>query len=236
MDRKELIELYRGLRVADVSDGMDYCGVMDRGLVDRDIRPLFRDLESFAHRIAGPALTVRYVPTNRDVPNMPAEKFAEYEGAWYRDLTPEKLFREKIRPGDVLVIDAAGMEVGFIGSSNCLSWMNAGVVGVVTSGGARDTDELIKQKCPVYCRYIARGFNIGRIEIDAVDVPVNCGGVLVRPGDMVVADGDGVVVVPAAKAQAVAAIARNILEGDKKGRAKLYQQAGLPPDSTVAPE
>ncbi len=233
MDKKELIETYRGLRVADVSDGMDYCGVMGRGLVDRDIRPLFRDLEGFRHRFAGPALTVRYVPTNREVVNLPPEDFARYEGQWYRDVTPERLFREKIQSGDVLVIDAAGMDVGFIGSSNCLSWINAGVVGVVTNGGARDTDELIKQKCPVYLRYISRGFNIGRIEIDAVNVPVNLGGVLVRPGDVVVADGDGVVVVPIEKAQAVAAVARQILEGDRKGRAKLYKQAGLPPDSTV---
>ncbi len=234
MDRKELIELYRGLRVADVSDGMDYCGLLNRGLVDRDIRPLYRDLETFTHRIAGPALTVRYVPTNRQVPNMPPEQFGRYEGEWYRDVTPEKLFREKIAAGDVLVIDAADMDVGFIGSSNCLGWMNAGVIGVVTSGGARDTDELIKQKCPVYSRYISRGFNIGRIEIDAVGVPVNLGGVLVRPGDMVVADGDGVIVVPVEKAVEVAGIARGILQGDKKGRRKLYEQRGLPPDTTVS--
>ena len=234
MDRKELIELYRGLRVADVSDGMDYCGLMGRGLVDRDIRPLFRDLENFSHRIAGPALTVRYVPTGREVPNMPPEQFAKYEGQWYREVTPEEKFRSKIAPGDVLVIDAAGMDVGFIGSSNCLAWINAGIVGVVTSGGARDTDELIKQRCPVYSRYISRGFNIGRIEIDAAGAPVNLGGVLVRPGDVVVADGDGVIVVPVEKAADVARIARNILEGDRKGRGKLYKQAGLPPDATVS--
>ena len=57
---------------------------------------------------------------------------------------------------------------------------------------------------------------------------------LVRPGDMVVADGDGVVVVPAEKAADVAGIARKILDGDRKGRGKLYKQAGLPPDSTVS--
>jgi regulator of RNase E activity RraA len=233
MDRKTLLEAFRGLRVADVSDGMDYVGLMGRGLVDREIRPLFRDLEKFSHRIAGLALTVRYVPTNREVPNLPPDQFAQYEGAWYRDVTPEDRFRQKIQPGDVLVIDAAGMDVGFIGSNNCLAWMNLGAAGVVTSGGARDTDELIKQRCPVYSRYVSRGFNIGRIEIESVGTPVNLGGVLVRTGDVVVADGDGVVVVPAEKALEVAAIARNVLTGDKKGRAKLYQKAGLPPDVTV---
>jgi regulator of RNase E activity RraA len=111
--------------------------------------------------------------------------------------------------------------------------MNAGAVGVVTNGGARDTDELIKQKCPVYARFISRGFMPGRVEFDAVNTPVNCGGARVRPGDMIVADGDGVVVVPVEQAEAVAKIARGILDSDKRGRRKLYEKRGLPPDSTV---
>jgi len=234
MDREALIGLYRGLRVSDVCDGMDAVGLIDRGCMSRHIRPLYRDIEEFSHRITGPALTVRYVPTNREVPNMPIEEFDEWVGQWYREVSPER-YRESIRPGDVLVIDAAEQDVGFIGSNNCLAWMNAGAVGVVTNGGARDTDELIKQKCPVYSRYVSRGFKPGRLELDAIEIPVNCGGVLVRPGDMVVADGDGVIVVPAEKAEAVAAYARKTLEGDKRGRRKLYEQRGLPPDSTVSP-
>ena len=67
----------------------------------------------------------------------------------------------------------------------------------MTNGGARDTDELIKQRTPVYSRYISRTIRPGRVELDAVQVPVNVGGALVNPGDVVVADGDGVVVVPA---------------------------------------
>jgi len=57
--------------------------------------------------------------------------------------------------------------------------------------------------------------------------------VLVRPGHMVVADGDGVIVVPVEKATEVAAIARQILDGDKAARRRLYEQAGLPPDPSV---
>ena len=163
---------------------------------------------------------------------MPPEEFNAWVGEWYRNVSPER-YREQIQTGDVLVVDAAEQDVGFIGSNNCLAWMDLGAVGVVTNGGARDTDELIKQRCPVYSRYISRGFKPGRLELDAVAVPVNCGGVLVRPGDMVVADGDGVIVVPVEKAPDVARIAREILDGDKRGRRKLYEKMGLPLDPSV---
>jgi len=232
MNREELIEAFRGLRVTDVCDGMDYVGCFERGNMSGDVRPLWRDTDAFTHRISGPALTVRYVPTNREVPHLPPDEFDGYVGDWYRNISPE-VYREHIQPGDVLVIDAAEQDVGFIGSNNCLAWMNLGAVGVVTNGGARDTDELIKQRCPVYSKFVSKGFKPGRLETDGVKIPINCGGVLVRPGDMVVADGDGVIVVPVEKAAKVAEIARRILDGDKAGRRKLYEARGLPPDPSV---
>jgi len=104
---------------------------------------------------------------------------------------------------------------------------------VVTSGGARDTDEIIKQKVPVYYRQPGRGIRPGRNEVESVQRPVTIGGVLVRPGDVIVADGDGVVCVPREHAEAVASAARKILESDKAGRRKLYEKLGLPPDKTI---
>ena len=76
--------------------------------------------------------------------------------------------------------------------------------GVVTSGGVADTDEIIKEKTPVYYKRLARGLRPGRNELESVNRPVMCGGVLVRPGDVIVADGDGVVVVPREYAESVA--------------------------------
>ena len=73
----------------------------------------------------------------------------------------------------------------------------------------------------------------GRNEIESVNRPVVCGGVLVIPGDVVVADGDGVVVVPRAQAEEVAGYARKILDGDKAGRRELYRELGLPADPSV---
>ncbi|MEK7992211.1 MAG: hypothetical protein AAB403_00250, partial [Planctomycetota bacterium] len=57
--RKEILELYKDLRVTDVLDGMDLIGLQDIGLMKKDIRPLWRDTEKFSHRIVGFAITVR---------------------------------------------------------------------------------------------------------------------------------------------------------------------------------
>ena len=231
MDRPRLIEIFEGLRVSDVCDAMDMVGLMDRGLMNRKIRTLFRDSNAFSHRICGPALTARYVPTNHEVPNMDPEAFAAYIENWRKEISPG--FYNEVQLGDVIVMDAAEMDVGFIGSGNSLGWRSKGAVGVVTNGGARDTDELIKQGWPVYCRYISRSFKPGRLEFDSVNTPINCGGVLVRPGDMIVADGDGVICVPIEKAAEVARLARRELVKDKVERRRSYTQLGIPLDDTV---
>ena len=108
-----------------------------------------------------------------------------------------------------------------------------GAVGVVTNATARDTDEIATEKVPLYFRRPGRGIRPGRNEIESVNRPVVCGGVLVVPGDVVVADGDGVLVVPRAVAADVARYARRILEGDKEGRRRLYEKLGLPKDKSV---
>ena len=72
-----------------------------------------------------------------------------------------------------------------------------------------------------------------RCELDATMVPVNIGGVLVRPGDLVVADGDGVVVVPIEHVDAVLDGAIQIANGDRQGRAKLFDEAGKTQDETT---
>ena len=88
----------------------------------------------------------------------------------------------EIQKGDVIVIDGGEIgTVGFIGSNNGFSWIAAGAVGIVTNGGARDTDELIKQRVPVYSRRVTQSIRPGRLELDSTQIPVNIGGVLVRP-------------------------------------------------------
>jgi regulator of RNase E activity RraA len=233
-ERRALLAKFEGLRVTDVCDGMDAAGLQDLGLMDRDIRPLWRDIDGFAHRVYGFAHTVRFVPTRRKAPPFEsAEAFNQWKNKWYGELAKGPL-QDAIRHGDVIVIDAAGVkDCGFIGSCNSLGWTVRGAVGAVTNGGARDTDELIKQQVPVYSRGVSRGIRPGRLEVQSTMQPVTVGGVFVEPGDVVVADGDGVIVAPIEHAEQVAAVARDIQEGDKNARRSYYERLGRDEDFTV---
>ncbi|MBD3854374.1 MAG: hypothetical protein IFJ96_06290, partial [Acidobacteria bacterium] len=176
----------------------------------------------------------RYVPTNRSpAGKRSTEDFDAWVGEWYTELSPEP-FEVLLRSGSALVLDDVdSVDVGSIGSYNILAWKRRGMVGVVTNANARDTDEIETEGVPLYFRGVGRGIRPGRNQIESVNRPVVCGGVLVIPGDVIVADGDGVVVVPRAVAEGVARYARTILDIDKAGRRELYRELGLPDDPSV---
>jgi regulator of RNase E activity RraA len=222
-DNARVLEAYKYLRVSDVSDGMDVVGLQDVGLVDPEIHALWKDTDRFTHRVVGIAVTARYVPTNRREPRMDSTTI----GRWYDTITSEA-FMKALTPGSMLVIDATDDgESRSIGSSNIMSWKKLGMVGLVTSGGLADTDEIIQQEVPTYFRRLARGIRPGRNELESVNRPVTIGGALVRPGDVVVADGDGVVVVPRERALEVAEAALTFL--DNIGRARYIKETGRNP-------
>jgi regulator of RNase E activity RraA len=232
-ENDELVALYKPLRVADVSDGMDKAGLQDIGLVSPEIGPLWKDTVDFAHRVAGIAVTTRYVPT-QDPPAGKRETadFDAWVGNWYGTKSSEP-FVDKLFPGAVLVIEENGKDTGSIGSNNILLWKQKGAVGVISSATARDTDEIIAQRIPLYYKHPGRGIRPGRNEIESVNAPVVLGGVLVMPGDVIVADGDGVIVVPRAHAREVAAYARKTIVGDKAARAQKYEELGMEKDKSV---
>jgi 4-hydroxy-4-methyl-2-oxoglutarate aldolase len=233
-DDARLLQLFDGLRVADVTDGMDAMGLQNIGLMDPEIHPLWRDAEHYAHRFVGIAVTARYVPTqSAPAGRMDTAQYDQWVSNWYQTKSSEP-FVALLRKGSALVIeDAEGIDVGTIGSNNIMVWKMKGCVGVVTSATARDTDEIITEKVPLYFKHVGRGIRPGRNEIESVNRPVVCGGVTVIPGDVIVADGEGVAVVPRARAEEVARYARKILEGDKTASRGLYRQLGLPPDDSV---
>ena len=227
-ERKHLLNLFSGLRVADVRDGMDWMMLHGIGSLDPGIRPLWRTA------ICGFARTIRYLPTNKKIPDMAPDEYTRYAyDYWYGEVTNDKL-HEQILPGDVVMIDASDTNVGIMGSNVTLAYMQAGAVGVVTNGGCRDTDEVIMQRVPMWSRYNSQKMNQGRVEWDSSNIPVAIGGQLVRPEDIVVADGDGVLIVPLEKAEGVAKYARQELDNDKAGRRRHYEALGWEPDETVS--
>jgi len=197
--------------------------------MDPAIRPLWMGMRFF-----GPAVTMRVVPTNQRMPVVSRENALQQHsiwgrmGGWKADVNPH------LKPGCVIVMSTNGAkECGYWGSNNSLDMMSRGVAGIVTDGNCRDTDEVIMQKCNVACRGIGRTIIPGRVELAEVQVSVGCGGVMVRPGDIVGCDWDGCIVVPIEVAEDVLAVAARIAVDDKKARRRLYDRLGRKPDESV---
>ena len=158
-DDRKVLKAFEGLRVADVSDGMDFVGLHDIGLVNPSILPLWKDTTNYTHRIIGIAVTVRYVPTQQPPAGKRNEAdFDKWVGDFYNQRTPEP-FVPLLREGSVVVIEEAPeTDVGSIGSNNIMNWKLHGAVGVITSSTSRDTDEIITQKVPLYFQHPAAAY------------------------------------------------------------------------------
>ena len=232
-EREEIVELYDGLRVADVVDGLDSYGFTRYvNQMSQDIQALHHDYESFTHQMMGFAHTMRYLPTNKPQydPDEWGWEAVHSDWGWYDEHVESP---NDIQDHDVIVFEAHNIPVGMIGSANGLDWVSQGAAGIVTNSGARDTDELVIEGVPVYSKTRTKPKWHGRTEFDSEQVPVNVGECQVRPDDVIVADGDGVVVVPVEYATRVGEAAHKELEQDQEMRKDLYEAAGLEPDSTL---
>ena len=155
-------------------------------------------------RVFGPAYTLRYIPMREDLATGAAMADPE---------NPQRKAIEVIPAGHVLVADTHGLEVsGTLGDILVARLKVRGVAGVVSDGPMRDIAELEKIDFPVFARGNAAPPSYASMLAADAQVPIGCGGVAVFPGDIVVGDEDGVVILPAAIAEEVA---RDAVEQDR---------------------
>ncbi len=190
-----LVQRFAPLHTADISDVMSMAGTMDARIV-----PAYRPMG----KVVGPAVTVS-VPT----------------GAY----NIVKAAMQRTRPGDVLVINAYGnLNTALVGGNVCRALLKRGVAGLIVDGAIRDVSEIREDGLPVFTRGVTpvAGVPDDRGE---VNVPIACGQVVVNPGDIIVADEDGIVVVPPSAAEEIlagvaaaearhAAIQESLLKGE----------------------
>lgn len=190
---RETVARFRGLSAATVHEAT---GKDSANVMDWSIKPILAGM-----RVAGPAITVLCFPSD--------------------NLTVHKALT-LVAPGDVLVIGAHGVPGAMWGAQLSYQAKVWEVAGVVVDGSVRDVEEIRKMNFPCFTRLVTP-MGSAKSTPGSINVPVQCGGVLVNPGDIVVGDDDGVVVVPQDKAESVLARSRERLKKEEEMR-KLFDQ------------
>jgi regulator of RNase E activity RraA len=182
-------------RLSSVSTATLCTALFKRGLRNQfiqDVRPLNPALPS----MVGEAFTLRYIPAREDL--NPISVFQDRAH-------PQRKAVEECPPGAVLVIDSRkDARAASAGSILVTRLMKRGVAGVVTDGGFRDSPEIATLAIPAYHHRPSAPTNLTLHQALDINQPIGCGDVAVWPGDVIVGDGEGVVVIPAAIADEIA--------------------------------
>ena len=188
-------------RLRHVSTATLCTALFKRGLRNQfiqDVRPLNPGLGN----MVGEAYTLRYIPAREDL--NPLSVFQDRAH-------PQRKAVEDCPPGAVLVVDSRkDARAASAGSILVTRLMKRGVAGIVTDGGFRDSPEIARLPFPAYHHRPSAPTNLTLHQAVDINVPIGCGDVAVWPGDVLVGDGEGVVVIPAHLADEVATEAREM--------------------------
>jgi len=195
-----LLERARAVYTAVVSDELDKMGYRDQ-VMRPDIRPLVPEA-----RLCGYAHTVLCVP----VYSLPDEPYKL-----------EMASVDAVKRNDVICVSRT--DGSFWGELLSTAATYRGSRGIVIDGYTRDTQAIIEMGFPTFVRGIYMADSLGRIDVSAFGVPVVCGGVTVHPGDLILGDYDGVVVVPNAIAEEAITRAEAKARGENQVREQLAQ-------------
>lgn len=156
---------------------------------------------------AGPAVTVEVV----------AGEAGRYSSAEFR----VGAMIDAASAGEVVVVAAHGARASIWGGMASLAAKVKGVAGLVVDGGVRDIDEMVEFGFPVFARHPVATTGRTRLKVSAIDVPIEVDGVSVDPGDVIVADATGIVVVPRAEAERVAELAERYAADDRRAQEEI---------------
>ena len=198
-----LVQRLESLYTAVVADCLDKVGVRTN-VMQPHIRPLYREA-----KMAGFAMTVQTV----DVDRLPESPDDYYRG--------ELQAVDALKNGDVMVVSKCGGS--YWGELLATAARYRGAHGIVVDGYCRDTLMLIDMAFPTFTAGILCNDSLGRIDVTSVQVPIVCGGVAVKPNDLILADHDGVVVVPLGVAEEVLGLAEEKVAGENTVRDELAQ-------------
>ncbi len=198
-DANHLAEAFKIVSTANISDAMHRSGEM------HGLKPAWEGSPEKSLKFAGPATTVR-----------------TYSGDWSKPVTAI----DDCEPGDVLVIDSCGSEIACWGELATHSCISKGVAAVIIDGAARDIDDIRKLKFPVFARHFipTAGEPKGFGEINAA---IECGGRKVEPGDWIIGDESGIVVVPQKIAMEIANRAIDVKEREDRIREEIKRGSTL---------
>ena len=199
----ELIKAFEGLATSTIGNVLDDLGIGSIGLNLGPVAP--------GMRFVGAALTVKEVTGAKNA-YLPSEFGL---GAVV----------DMCRPLDVVVIDNGGQQVSTWGGVASVAAVQNGVVGLVVDGGVRDADEIIELGFPVFSRHVVPLSGKTRVKVIEINTTVKIDGMPVHPGDIIIGDSSGLVVVPRARLQEVLAAAEEALAVD--GRVEQGIRDGL---------